>query len=58
MWLPLVSCASGQHTGQAIDAIPHWIGGEPEGIPPRRGTPEYDAWAAKRSEEALRPKDK
>jgi hypothetical protein len=36
--------------------VPPWMGGLPEGTPPRRGTPEYDAWMAKRSEEAARPK--
>jgi hypothetical protein len=56
--VPLISCATGeQTTGRVIDAIPSWLGGEPEGVPPRRGTPEYDAWMAKRAEEAARPKD-
>jgi hypothetical protein len=36
--------------------MPHWMGGEPEGVPPRRGTPEYDAWVAARAQEAARPK--
>jgi hypothetical protein len=35
-----------------IDHIPHWLGGEPEGIPPRPGTPEYEAWQAKRAKDA------
>ena len=26
------------------------------GVPPRRGTPEYDAWMAARAQEAARPK--
>ena len=26
------------------------------GVPPRRGTPEYDAWMATRAQEAARPK--
>jgi hypothetical protein len=38
------------------DLIPHAIGGLPADTPPRRGTPEYDAWMAKRAEEAARPK--
>jgi len=25
-------------------------------VPPRRGTPEYDAWMAARAQEAARPK--
>jgi hypothetical protein len=44
--LSLSSCAG----------MPHWMGGLPEDAPPRPGTPEYDAWMAKRAEEAARPK--
>ena len=36
--------------------MPHWMGGEPEGVPPRRGTPEYEAWVAARTQDAARPK--
>jgi hypothetical protein len=36
--------------------MPHWMGGLPAGVPPRRGTPEYDAWMAARAEEAAKPK--
>jgi|SRR5258706_16237266 len=50
--LSLPSCSS-VHVG---DFIPHAIGGLPADTPPRRGTPEYDAWWAKRAEEAARPK--
>ena len=32
------------------------MGGEPANVPPRHGTPEYDAWMAARAEEAARPK--
>jgi hypothetical protein len=32
------------------------MGGEPAGVPPRRGTPEYDSWMAARAQEAARPK--
>jgi len=50
--LLMSGCTGGKH----IADIPHWMGGLPEGAPPRPGTPEYDAWMAKRAEEAARPK--
>jgi len=50
--LSLPSCSS----VQVGDFIPHAIGGLPADAPPRRGAPEYDAWMAKRAEEAARPK--
>ena len=53
--LLLSGCAGGNHI---VDNIPHWMGGLPEGAPPRPGTPEYDTWMAKRAEEAARPKTK
>jgi hypothetical protein len=52
--LSLSSCSGGR-TSHIAD-MPHWMGGLPEGTPPRRGTPEYDAWMAKRAQEAARPK--
>jgi hypothetical protein len=52
----LASCA-GKSAGEHIADMPHWMGGEPEGVPPRRGTPEYDSWMAARAEEAARPKN-
>jgi hypothetical protein len=36
--------------------IPYWMGGLPADAPPRRGTPEYDEFMAKRAQEAARPK--
>ena len=36
--------------------MPHWMGGLPPDAPPRRGTPEYDEFMAKRAQEAARPK--
>jgi hypothetical protein len=51
----LASCA-GRTPGEHIADMPHWMGGEPEGVPPRHGTPEYDAWMAARAQEAARPK--
>jgi hypothetical protein len=43
----LVACASGSYdanVGKAIDMIPEWAGGLPKGVPPRPGTPEYEAY--------------
>jgi hypothetical protein len=58
--LPLASCASASRTiGETVaDTLPTWLSGLPEDAPPRPGTPQYDAWMAKRAEEAARPKDK
>jgi hypothetical protein len=54
--ISLSSCA-GQTAGERMaDVIPHWMGGEPAGVPPRRGTAEYDTWMAARAREAARPK--
>jgi hypothetical protein len=53
--LSLSSCA-GQSAGERLADMPQWMGGMPPGVPPRRGTPEYDAWMAARAEEAARPK--
>jgi hypothetical protein len=53
--ISLSSCA-GQTVGERLADMPQWMGGEPAGVPPRRGTPEYDAWMAARAEEAARPK--
>jgi len=54
--LSLSGCADGRTAGERIADMPYWMGGLPEGVPPRRGTPEYDAWMAKRAQEAARPK--
>jgi hypothetical protein len=54
--LSLLGCADGRTAGERIADMPYWMGGLPEGIPPRRGTPEYDAWMAQRAQEAARPK--
>ena len=53
IWLS--SCA-GQTAGERLADLPQWMGGEPADVPPRRGTPEYDAWMAARAQEAARPK--
>jgi hypothetical protein len=53
--LTLTSCAS-RSVGPVIDYIPHWAGGEPAGLPPRPGTPEYDAYTKQRAKDAATPK--
>jgi len=62
--LSLAGCASNPQSGGAyasmsahIADMPHWMGGLPADAPPRRGTPEYDAWMAQRAKEAARPKN-
>ena len=52
----LSACASGRTPGERMADLPQWMGGEPNGVPPRRGTPEYDAWMAARAQEAARIK--
>jgi hypothetical protein len=46
----LTSCAP--VSAVVADNVPTWIGGMPKGVPPRRGTPEYDEWMKKRAEDA------
>jgi len=52
----LSSCAT-QTAGEHLADLPHWMGGEPAGVPPRPGSPQYDAWMAARAQEAARPKN-
>jgi hypothetical protein len=52
----LSACAGGRTPGERMADLPQWMGGEPNGVPPRRGTPEYDAWMAARAQEAARIK--
>ena len=59
--LPCLACVSlsacaGKTPGEHLADMPYWMGGEPAGVPPRRGTPGYDAWMAARAQEAARPK--
>jgi hypothetical protein len=53
--LSLWSCA-GQTAGERMADMPQWLGGEPADVPPRRGTPQYEAWMAARAQDAARPK--
>jgi hypothetical protein len=34
------------------DSVPTWLGGMPNDVPPRPGTPQYEAWQKKRAEDA------
>ena len=52
----LLSSCAGRTPGERLADMPHWMGGEPAGVPPRSGTPEYDAWMAARASDAARPK--
>jgi hypothetical protein len=42
-------------TPGVVDAIPQWAGGMPSDVPPRRGTPEYDAYMQEREKKRLEP---
>jgi hypothetical protein len=42
-------------TPTVVDAIPSWAGGLPRDVPPRRGTPEYDAYMQERERKRLEP---
>jgi hypothetical protein len=37
------------------DALPRWAGGLPPDVPPRRGTPEYEAYMKERERKRLEP---
>jgi hypothetical protein len=37
------------------EALPQWAGGEPRDLPPRRGTPEYDAYMKEQERKRLEP---
>jgi hypothetical protein len=50
----LASCSG----GVVGDYLPQWAGGRPKDLPPRPGTPEYDAFRQKLDAEAARDKRK
>jgi hypothetical protein len=52
--LALASCSG----GIIGDYMPEWAGGFPKDLPPRQGTPEYDAWRKRQEAEADRDKSK
>jgi hypothetical protein len=54
--LSLSSCTGARTAGEHIADMPHWMGGLPGDAPPRRGTSEYDAWMARRAQEAAKPR--
>jgi hypothetical protein len=53
----LGGCASvNERLAPAVgEAIPQWAGGLPKDVPPRRGTPEYDAYMQERERKRLEP---
>ena len=38
-----------------VDTLPTWAGGMPKDVPPRKGTPEYDAYIQERERKRLEP---
>ncbi len=55
--LALGGCSSvNERMGPVIgDALPAWAGGLPRDVPPRKGTPEYDAYMRERERARLEP---
>jgi hypothetical protein len=53
----LGGCSSiNDRMGPAVaDTLPAWAGGLPKDAPPRRGTPEYDAYMKEREQKRLEP---
>jgi hypothetical protein len=37
------------------DTLPQWAGGLPKDVPPRKGTPEYDAYMKEQERKRLEP---
>jgi hypothetical protein len=55
--LALGGCSSiNEKLGAGVgDALPRWAGGLPPDVPPRRGTPEYEAYMKERERKRLEP---
>jgi hypothetical protein len=53
----LGGCSSiNERIGPTIaDTLPTWAGGMPKDVPPRRGTPEYDAYMKEQERKRLEP---
>jgi hypothetical protein len=53
----LGGCSSiNDRMGPAIaDTLPAWAGGLPKDVPPRKGTPEYDAYMREQERKRLEP---
>ena len=51
----LASCTNGRAIG---DVLPYWASGLPKDVPPRPGTPEYDALRQKMDAQAVIDKSK
>jgi hypothetical protein len=53
----LGGCASiNEKMGPAVaDTLPAWAGGLPKDAPPRKGTPEYDAYMKEQERKRLEP---
>ena len=53
----LCGCSSvNERMGPSIgDMLPQWAGGLPPDVPPRRGTPEYEAYVKAQEKKRLEP---
>jgi hypothetical protein len=53
----LGGCSSVNETLAPVigDNLPQWAGGMPKDVPPRRGTPEYDAYMKEQERKRLEP---
>jgi hypothetical protein len=45
--ITLCSCSAGWNVG---DMLPHWLGGLPKDVPPRRGQPGYEEYTRRARE--------